>query len=257
MKKFVSWNVNGIRAAQKKGLESSLTKIDPDWICLQETKAEPEQVSLNLEDYPHKFWNSALKKGYSGTAIFTKNKPLECSYGLGEDSLDQEGRVITLEYDKFYLVNVYTPNSKRELLRLDYRINQWDFHFRKYIKKLNQNKTVIVCGDFNVAHTEIDLANPKTNTKNPGFTPDERDSFTKLLDNGLIDTFREKEKGPNHYSWWTYKSSARERNIGWRIDYFLMSKKTKEAIVDAKIHPEIHGSDHCPVSLTVDLNKIQ
>lgn len=246
--KLISWNVNGIRAALTKGFMDFFNSIDADVFCLQETKCQVGQVVLDLEGY-HQYWNQAVKKGYSGTAVFTKTRPLNASYGIGLEEHDQEGRVITLEFEDYYLVNVYTPNSKDGLLRLDYR-QVWEDEFRKYLNKLRDTKPVVVCGDLNVAHKEIDLANPATNRKNPGFTDEERDKMTELLDSGFIDTFRELYPDKTEaYSWWSYRSAARQRNVGWRIDYFLTSLELKDRIVEAKIHSDIMGSDHCPVEL--------
>ena len=249
--KLISWNVNGLRACCDKGFRESFTTLDADFFCLQETKMQEGQLDLSFDGY-ESYWNYAEKKGYSGTAIFTKHKPVSVSYGIGIDEHDHEGRVITLEMDKFYLVTVYTPNSQDELKRLDYRMT-WEEDFRKYLLSLDKNKPVIVCGDLNVAHKEIDLKNPKTNRKNAGFTDEEREKFQILLDNGFIDTFRyfypEQE---NIYSWWSYRFKAREKNAGWRIDYFLVSDRLKDKLSDAKIHTEIFGSDHCPVEVTLD-----
>lgn len=246
--KLISWNVNGIRAALTKGFMDFFNSIDADVFCLQETKCQVGQVVLDLEGY-HQYWNQAVKKGYSGTAVFTKTRPLNASYGLGIEEHDQEGRVITLEFENYYLVNVYTPNSKDGLLRLDYR-QVWEDEFRKYLNKLRESKPVVVCGDLNVAHKEIDLANPATNRKNPGFTDEERDKMTELLESGFIDTFRELYPDKTEaYSWWSYRSAARQRNVGWRIDYFLTSLELKDRIAEARIHSDIMGSDHCPVEL--------
>ena len=250
--KLISWNVNGIRACLKKGFEDFFNKIDADIFCIQETKCQEGQVELKFNGY-ESYWNSAEKKGYSGTAIFTKNKPLNVSYGIGIEEHDKEGRVITLEFDKFYMVNIYTPNSKRELERLDYRMI-WEDEIREYLLNLSKIKPVIMCGDLNVAHEEIDLKNPKTNRKNAGFTDEERNKMTKLLKSGFIDTFRylypDKEDA---YSWWSYMGRARERNVGWRIDYFIVSKDIKNNIKEAKIYSEIQGSDHCPVELDIKI----
>ena len=248
--KLISWNVNGVRAVLKKGFLDIMEGFDADIICLQETKAMEEQVA-EVEwpaDY-HQFWNSAEKKGYSGTAVFTKEKPISTSLGIGVSKHDREGRVINVEYPDFYLVNVYTPNSQNELRRLDYRTNEWDVAFRRHVKRLQKDKPVIFCGDLNVAHEEIDLARPKGNTSNPGFTPEERESFGKLLKSGFIDTFREFETDGGHYSWWSYRAGAREKNVGWRIDYFCVSEALREWLTRAAIMPEIMGSDHCPVVL--------
>lgn len=250
--KLISWNVNGIRAALTKGFMDFFEQIDADAFCLQETKCQVGQVELDLKGY-HQYWNQAVKKGYSGTAIFTKEKPLNASYGLGIEEHDQEGRVITLEFDNYYLVTVYTPNSKDGLLRLDYR-QVWEDEFRKYLSRLRETKPVVVCGDLNVAHKEIDLANPATNRKNPGFTDEERAKMTELLDSGFVDTFRALYPDKTEaYSWWSYRSAARQRNIGWRIDYFLTSEELRDKIVEAKIHSDILGSDHCPVELELKL----
>lgn len=249
--KLISWNVNGIRACVKKGFLDFFKEADADIFCLQETKLQEGQIELELEGY-HQYWNYAERKGYSGTAIFTKQEPRSVSYGLGIEEHDQEGRVITLEFDNFYMVTVYTPNSKNELLRLDYRM-VWEDEFRSYLLRLNETKPVIVCGDLNVAHQEIDLKNPKTNQKNAGFTIEERTKMSTLLDSGFIDTFRffypELEGA---YSWWSYRFNARKNNAGWRIDYFLTSQELKENLKDAKIHSDILGSDHCPVELDIE-----
>ena len=248
--KLISWNVNGIRACLKKGFAESFKQLDADIFCIQETKCQPEQIELEFEGYTS-YWNSAEKKGYSGTAIFTKQKPINVTYGIGIEEHDKEGRVITLEFEKFDMVDIYTPNSKRELERLDYR-QIWEDEIRKYLLKLNQNKPVIMCGDLNVAHKEIDLKNPKTNRHNAGFTDEERQKMTELLDAGFTDSFRylypDKE---NAYSWWSYMGHAREKNVGWRIDYFIVSKSIENQIKEAKIYPEIMGSDHCPVGLEI------
>ena len=248
--KFISWNVNGIRACLTKGFMDFFNKEDADIFCLQETKVQAGQVELDLKGY-HQYWNYAEKKGYSGTAVFTKQEPLSVRYGLGIEEHDKEGRVITLEFSDFYFITVYTPNSKTELERLDYRM-VWEDEFRKYMKDLEKEKPVVVCGDLNVAHKEIDLKNPKTNRKNAGFTDEERNKFTELIDAGFIDTFRyfyPEQEGI--YSWWSYRFKAREKNAGWRIDYFLTSASMKERLVSAKIHTEILGSDHCPVELVI------
>lgn len=252
MKKLISWNVNGIRACAGKGFMDFFNDIDADIFCIQESKMQEGQLTLDMPGY-HQFWNYADKKGYSGTAIFTKEEPISVANGIGIDEHDHEGRVITLEYESFYMVTVYTPNSQNELARLDYRM-KWEDDFRAYLKKLEENKPVIVCGDMNVAHKEIDLKNPKTNRKNAGFTDEEREKMTVLLDDGFIDTFRyfypDQE---NIYSWWSYRFKAREKNAGWRIDYFLTSESLKDKLVDAKIHTDIMGSDHCPVELDIDM----
>ena len=250
--KLISWNVNGIRACVNKGFEDFFKTIDADVFCIQETKCQEGQIELEFEGYTS-YWNSAEKKGYSGTAIFTKQKPLSIKYGIGIDEHDKEGRVITLEFEKYYIVNIYTPNSKRELERLDYRCI-WEDEIRKYLLKLNKNKPVIMCGDLNVAHKEIDLKNPKTNHHNAGFTDEERNKMTELLDAGFTDSFRylypEKE---NQYTWWSYMGHAREKNVGWRIDYFIVSNDIQSNIKDAYIFPEIYGSDHCPVGLEIKI----
>lgn len=245
--KFISWNVNGLRACVKKDFEASFHHLDADFFCLQETKMQAGQLDLQFEGY-QSYWNYADKKGYSGTAIYTKHKPLNVTYGLGIDEHDHEGRVITMEMEDFFLITVYVPNSQDELRRLDYRM-QWEDDFRTYIKQLDAIKPVIICGDLNVAHEEIDLKNPKTNRRNAGFTDEEREKMTILLNNGFVDTFRHLYPEQVTYSWWSYRFRAREKNAGWRIDYFLISERLKERLVDAKIHTEILGSDHCPVEL--------
>ena len=251
MTKMISWNVNGIRAAITKGFLVYFKKEDADIFCIQETKCQVGQVELELEGY-YQYWNQAEKKGYSGTAIFTKKKPISVTYGMGIEEHDKEGRIITLEYEDYYVITVYTPNSKSELERLEYRM-VWEDDFRAYLKKLEENKPVIVCGDLNVAHTEIDLKNPKTNTKNAGFTIEERNKMTELLDSGFIDTFRYFNKDVEGvYSWWSYRFKAREKNAGWRIDYFLTSRSLEDRLIGAKIHTEVLGSDHCPVELTIE-----
>lgn len=250
--KLISWNVNGIRACVTKGFLEYFKEMDADIFCIQESKLQEGQIDLELEGY-HQYWNYAEKKGYSGTAIFTKEKPLSVSYGLGIEEHDKEGRVITLEFENFYMVTVYTPNSKNELARLDYRMI-WEDAFRDYLKELDTKKPVIVCGDLNVAHKEIDLKNPKTNLRNAGFTEEERSKFTELLKAGFVDTFRyfyPDEVGA--YSWWSYRFNARAKNAGWRIDYFLVSDSIKDKLEDAKIHAEVLGSDHCPVELKINL----
>ena len=249
--KLISWNVNGIRACVKKGFLDYFNEVDADIFCIQETKLQEGQIDLDLEGY-YQYWNYAIKKGYSGTAIFTKVKPLSVTNGIDIEEHDQEGRVITLEFEDFYLVNVYTPNSQRGLARLDYR-QKWEDDFRDYLKKLEDTKPVVLCGDLNVAHKEIDLKNPKTNRKNAGFSDEEREKLTILLDSGFIDTFRyfypDKEDA---YTWWSYMAKSRERNVGWRIDYFIVSEVLKERLKDAEIHHDIMGSDHCPVVLEID-----
>lgn len=248
--KFISWNVNGLRACVGKDFETSFKNLDADFFCLQETKMQAGQLDLQFEGF-ESYWNYAEKKGYSGTAIYTKHKPLNVTYGIGIEEHDHEGRVITLEYEKFFLVTVYTPNSQTELKRLGYRMT-WEIAFHQFLKDLDVKKPVIVCGDMNVAHEEIDIKNPKTNRRNAGFTDEEREKMTELLADGFIDTFRYKYPEQVTYSWWSYRFKAREKNAGWRIDYFLVSNALKDAIHDAKIHTEIMGSDHCPVEL--DLN---
>ena len=245
--KFISWNVNGLRACVGKEFEQQFKDLDADFFCLQETKMQAGQLDLSFPGY-ESYWNYADKKGYSGTAIFTKHKPLSVTYGIDIDEHDHEGRVITLEMDDFYLVTVYTPNSQDGLRRLDYRM-KWEDDFQAYLHKLDEKKPVIVCGDMNVAHQEIDLKNPKTNRKNAGFTDEEREKMTQLLSNGFIDTFRTLYPEQVTYSWWSYRFRAREKNTGWRIDYFLISERLKDRLVDAKIHTEIMGSDHCPVEI--------
>lgn len=250
MKKLISWNVNGLRACVKKGFLDSFKELDADIFCIQESKLQEGQIDLNLEGY-YDYWNYAEKKGYSGTAIFTKEKPLSVKIGLGIEEHDTEGRVITLEYDDFYLVTVYTPNSKEKLARIEYRM-VWEDVFREYLKSLEESKPVIVCGDLNVAHNEIDLKNPKTNRNNAGFSDQEREKMTTLLNSGFIDTFRYFYPDlEGIYSWWSYRFNARTNNAGWRIDYFLASESLKDRLVDAKIHTEIEGSDHCPVELII------
>ncbi len=247
--KLISWNVNGLRACEGKGFSDVFKLLDADFFCLQETKMQQGQLDLQFDGY-HSYWNYAEKKGYSGTAIYTRQQPLNVSYGMGIDAHDHEGRIITLEMDRFYLVTVYTPNSQDELRRLDYRM-QWEDDFRQYLIELDRKKPVIVCGDMNVAHEEIDLKNPKTNRRNAGFTDEERAKFTLLLDSGFTDTFRWKYPEQVTYSWWSYRFQARQKNAGWRIDYFLTSNRLRENIVDAKIHTDIMGSDHCPVELII------
>ena len=248
--KLISWNVNGIRACVGKNFMEFFNEVNADIFCLQETKLQENQIDLQLDGY-HQYWNYAKKKGYSGTAIFTKKEPLNVMYGINIEEHDQEGRVITLEFEDFYMVTVYTPNSQNELKRLDYRM-KWEDDFRNYLKELDDKKPVIVCGDLNVAHKEIDLKNPKTNRKNAGFTDEERNKFTELMEAGFIDTFRyfypDKE---NIYSWWSYRFKAREKNAGWRIDYFCVSEKLEDRLVSASIHTEVLGSDHCPVELVI------
>lgn len=250
--KMISWNVNGLRACVTKGFETFFKEVDADFFAIQETKLQEGQIELNFEGYKS-YFNSAEKKGYSGVAVYTKHQPLKVTKGIGIEQHDHEGRVLTLEYENFYFVTCYTPNSKRELLRLDYRM-VWEDAFLNYIEGLKATKPVIFCGDLNVAHQEIDLKNPKTNRRNAGFTDEERGCFTKLLDKGYIDTFRYFYPDMTGvYSWWSYMFKAREKNAGWRIDYFVVSENLKERLVDAKIHTEILGSDHCPVELEIDL----
>ena len=247
--KFISWNVNGLRACVGKEFEQQFKDLDADFFCLQETKMQAGQLDLSFPGY-ESYWNYADKKGYSGTAIYTKHKPLSVTYGIDIDEHDHEGRVITLEMEDFYLVTVYTPNSQDGLRRLDYRM-KWEDDFQAYLHKLDEKKPVIVCGDMNVAHQEIDLKNPKTNHKNAGFTDEEREKMTQLLSNGFIDTFRSLYPEQVTYSWWSYRFRAREKNTGWRIDYFLISERLKDRLEDAKIHTEIMGSDHCPIEITL------
>lgn len=250
--KLVSWNVNGLRAVVKKNFLDVFSEMDADFFCLQETKLQAGQIDLEFEGY-ESYWNYAVKKGYSGTAIFTKHRPLSVHYGLSIENHDQEGRVITLEYADFWLLTVYTPNSQNELARIGYRM-EWEDDFRAYLKKLEETKPVIVCGDLNVAHTEIDLKNPKSNRKSAGFSDEERSKFTQLLDSGYIDTFRFFHPDvTGRYSWWSYRFNARKNNAGWRIDYFLTSQNLQNNLVSAEIHDSILGSDHCPVSLVVSI----
>lgn len=250
--KLISWNVNGIRACLNKGFSEFFNNIDADAFCIQETKCQPDQIQLEFDGYKS-YWNSAEKKGYSGTAIFVKKEPISVRYGIGQEEHDKEGRVITLEYEKYFLVTIYTPNSKRELERLEYRM-EWEDEIRKYLISLDKIKPVIMCGDLNVAHNEIDLKNPKTNRRNAGFTDEERGKMTELLDDGFTDSFRylypEKEE---MYSWWSYMGHAREKNVGWRIDYFIISKSIEKNIEQASIYSDIYGSDHCPVGLEINL----
>ena len=250
--KLISWNVNGIRACVNKGFKDFFKEINADIFCIQETKCQIDQIELEFEGYKS-FWNSAEKKGYSGTAIYTKEKPISVKYGIGIEQHDKEGRVITLEFKNFFMVNIYTPNSKRGLERLEYR-QVWEEKIRKYLLDLNKIKPVIMCGDLNVAHNEVDLKNPKTNRRNAGFTDEEREKMTQLLESGFTDSFRylypDKKEA---YSWWSYMGRAREKNVGWRIDYFIVSKNIESKIKEAKIHSEIMGSDHCPVELEIDI----
>jgi exodeoxyribonuclease-3 len=253
--KLISWNVNGIRAVLKQGFADFVEREQPDIVCLQETKATPEQVVAPQALAEHTaFWNIAEKKGYSGTAIFTKTKPVAVTFGIGIAEHDKEGRVITAEYADFFVVNVYVPNSKRELTRLEYR-QQWDRDFLAYLKRLEKSKPVIWCGDLNVAHTEIDLARPKDNVKNHGFTPEERAGFDAFVRAGFVDTFREFEKGGGHYTWWSVMTGARARNIGWRIDYFLISAALRPRLKAARIYPDVLGSDHCPIGIDLKTSR--
>ena len=250
--KLISWNVNGLRACLGKGFGDYFAAQDADFFCLQETKMQPGQAEIPAEGY-HQYFYSAEKKGYSGTAILTRHEPLSVAYGMGSELHDHEGRLITLEYESFYLVTCYTPNSQRELTRLQYRLC-WEEDFRMYLKKLDERKPVIICGDLNVAHKEIDLKNPKTNVNNAGFTPQERAAMTKLLDSGFVDTFRHLHPDvTGAYSWWSYMFSARAKNAGWRIDYFLVSERIADKIAAAEIHSDVMGSDHCPVVLEIEL----
>ncbi|MBY0121718.1 exodeoxyribonuclease III [Bacillus sp. S/N-304-OC-R1] len=250
--KFVSWNVNGIRACVKKGFLDYFHEVDADIFCIQESKLQEGQINLELNGY-YQYWNYALKKGYSGTAVFTKQKPLSVKYGVGEKETEDEGRIITLEFESFYLVNVYTPNSQRDLARLSYRL-EWENNLLQYLRELDQIKPVVYCGDLNVAHAEMDLKNPKSNEGNSGFTQEERAKMTKLLDSGFVDTFRYVyPDAEGAYTWWSYMAKVRERNIGWRIDYFIVSDRVKEFIKSAQIHCDIMGSDHCPVVLEMEL----
>ena len=251
--KLISWNVNGLRAAVQKGFLDYFNQEDADIFCLQETKLQAGQIDLELNGY-HQYWNYAEKKGYSGTAIFTKKEPISVTYGLGIEEHDKEGRVITLEFENFFMITVYTPNSQEALARLDYRM-KWEDDFRAYLLKLNEIKPVIVCGDLNVAHQEIDLKNPKTNRKNAGFSDEEREKMGKLLDSGFIDTFRYfYPELTGAYSWWSYRFNARKNNAGWRIDYFLVSERLKDSLEAAEIHKDTLGSDHCPVALKLKEN---
>ena len=252
MKKMISWNVNGLRACVTKGFLDHFKELDADIFCLQETKLSEGQIELDLPGY-YDYWNYADKKGYSGVAIFTKEKPLSVSYGLGIDEHDHEGRVITLEFDDYYVLTCYTPNSKSELARLDYRM-VWEDDFLKYVKKLDEKKPVIYCGDLNVAHKEIDLKNPGSNRKNAGFTDEEREKMSIALSSGFVDTFRKLyPEAKDMYSWWSYRASARAKHVGWRIDYFIVSQRLEDKIKEAKIHMDITGSDHCPVELEIDV----
>lgn len=249
--KFISWNVNGLRACCDKGFREAFARLDADFFCLQETKMQAGQLDLEFEGY-HSYWNYAEKKGYSGTAIFTKHEPLSVTYGIGKEEHDHEGRVITLEMPDFYMVTVYTPNSQDGLKRLDYRM-EWERDFRAYICELDAKKPVVLCGDLNVAHKEIDLKNPKTNRRNAGFTDEEREQFQNLLDSGFTDSFRYFYPDmENIYSWWSYRFKAREKNAGWRIDYFVVSSRLEEKFQSAHIHTDIFGSDHCPVEVQIN-----
>ncbi|MDM5225489.1 exodeoxyribonuclease III [Cytobacillus sp. NJ13] len=250
--KLVSWNVNGIRACVKKGFMDYFKEVDADIFCIQESKLQEGQIELILEGY-HQYWNYAIKKGYSGTAVFTKKEPLSVRYGLGDDETEPEGRILTLEYESFYLVNVYTPNSQRDLARLPFRL-EWEERIREYLLGLDQIKPVIMCGDLNVAHFERDLKNAKSNMGNSGFTDEERAKMTRLLGSGFVDAFRYKyPEAEGAYTWWSYMAKVRERNIGWRIDYFIVSENLKERIIDSQVHCDIMGSDHCPVALELDM----
>jgi exodeoxyribonuclease III len=251
--KIISWNVNGIRAAIKKGFMDFLNSENPDIICIQETKARPEQVENEFQGYPYRFWNSAEKKGYSGTAIFSNIDPIRVTYGLGIPKHDTEGRVITAEFEKYYLVTVYVPNAKRDLSRLPYRQKEWDVDFLSYVSELEKKKPVVFCGDMNVAHEEIDLANPKSNKNNAGFTAEERMGFDNIVKAGFVDTFRHFNPEGGFYTWWSYMAKARERNIGWRIDYFCVSPSLMKSVNHAGILPEVMGSDHCPTSLEIQI----
>lgn len=248
--KLASWNVNGIRASMDKGLRDYLTACNADVICLQEVKAERHQAGLDWFEGYEVLWNPAVKKGYSGTAVLSRVPFKKHTLGFGLAEHDNEGRVISVEFPDFHLVNVYTPNAQEELKRLPYRL-QWDEAFRKHLKKLEKTKPVLTCGDLNVAHQEIDIARPKENRRNPGFSDEERESFSKLLDSGFVDTFRELEKGAHHYSWWSYRANARANNVGWRIDYWLMSQAMRPALKASRIRPDVHGSDHCPVEMEI------
>ena len=246
--KLLSWNVNGLRAALKKGFADFVDEQAPDVLALQEIKAGADPIKLPFNHY-HVYWNPAERPGYSGTALLSRNEPRNVTLGMGIEAHDREGRLITAEFDDFFLVNVYVPNAQRGLARLDYRTKEWDADLRTFLQNLAQRKPVTVCGDFNVAHREIDLANPRSNVKNPGFTPEERECFGRLLGVGFVDSFREFESGGGHYTWWTYRANARARNIGWRIDYFLVSQSLRPRLKAATILADIHGSDHCPVGI--------
>ncbi len=255
--KMISWNVNGIRAVLKKGFIDFFNFIDADVFCIQEIKAMREQVEFEFPKEYNQYWNSAERKGYSGTLIFTKEKPINVEYGLGIGKHDSEGRVITLEFPLYFLVTVYTPNSKRELKRLRYRTKEWDVDFLEYVKSLEKSKPVIFCGDLNVAHKEMDLTNPKTNRLNAGFTDEERHSFDNILKAGFIDTFREFVQDGGHYTWWSYIHNSRAKNIGWRIDYFCISQSLRSYLTNATIYPEIYGSDHCPIGIEMDIERLR
>jgi exodeoxyribonuclease III len=247
--KLISWNVNGIRAAVKSGFPEVMARMDPDIICLQETKVGIDQISIDLPGY-RQFWNSAKKRGYSGTAVFTRVEPLSVTNDMGIHEHDQEGRVITVEFERFFLVDVYTPNAQHELLRLEYRL-KWDQDFLSHLVKLDQKKPVVFCGDLNAAHKEIDLKNPKGNERNPGFTREERETLDRYVENGFCDTFREFNQEPGNYTWWSYRFNAREKNIGWRIDYFWISRRLRPLLKDAFILKDVTGSDHCPVGIVL------
>lgn len=249
--KLISWNVNGIRAVLKKGFMEYFDREVPDILCIQETKAHPDQVALELPEGYHTYWNSAVRKGYSGTLVTSRLEPENVTMGFDREEHDQEGRVITLTYPDFHLVNVYTPNSKNELLRLPYREKEWDVAFYHHVKELEESRPVIFCGDLNVAHKEIDLANPAANRRNAGFTDEERAGFDRYIENGFIDTFRELNQEPGQYSWWSYRGGARARNVGWRIDYFCISPDLRPRLESAFIHQDVLGSDHCPVGITL------
>jgi exodeoxyribonuclease-3 len=249
--RLFSWNVNGVRAVIKKGFADFVAEYIPDILCLQETKAQPDQINLPFDGY-HLYVNPAEKKGYSGVMVLTKEEPLNVTYGMGMAEHDTEGRVIVLEYEGFFLLNVYTPNSQRGLARLDYRTQEWDPAFLEFVKELENTKPVVMCGDFNCAHKEIDLENPKNNLRNAGFTIEERTEFEKLIQCGFVDTFREFTEEGGHYTWWSYMRKAREKNIGWRIDYFLISPAIRPLLQEAKIYPAVMGSDHCPISITLN-----
>lgn len=252
--KLISWNVNGLRAALRNGLMDYFNSSGADIICFQEIKSNPEQITVSWPNNFHQYWNPADRKGYSGTAVFTKIKPKKVSYGINVGSADSEGRIMILHFENFILVNVYTVNAKRDLSRLDYRYKQWDQAFLKCLKRLRRKKPVIFCGDMNVAHREIDLANPSSNRRNAGFTDEEREGFNKYIRAGFIDTFREFESGPGHYTWWSYQHDARRRNIGWRIDYFCITPDLRPRLKEAFILPDVMGSDHCPVGIVLDNN---